>query len=128
MNGGWILEPLSHTVILGGGLAGALSLWISAKIEMRVFRKTFDAFRLSAEGEIRELRTKIEQLQAKPEPDPAPAPVMNVQSLNLTTRTKALRMHRRGEAIPSIAAALGAQQEEIDLLLKLDRMLEEPVR
>jgi hypothetical protein len=43
--------------------------------------------------------------------------------MNLTTRTKALRMHQRGETIPGIAAALGVQQEEVDLLLKLDRLL-----
>jgi hypothetical protein len=42
----------------------------------------------------------------------------------MTTRAKVLRMHRRGETTSTIAAALGAQQEEVELLLKLDRLLD----
>ena len=52
-----------------------------------------------------------------------PAPPSTL-SLNLTKRTQALRMHRRGETIPSIAAALQAPLSEIDLLLKLNRILD----
>jgi hypothetical protein len=39
--------------------------------------------------------------------------------INLTKRAQALRMHRRGESIPTIAAALETPANEIALLLKV---------
>jgi len=127
----WLLEPVTQVAILGAllgiGLMGSLALWISAKIEARASRKIFQAFRLSTETAIAELSARIEELRAAPAPasDPAPHALTTVQGLNLTIRAKALRMHRRGETVPSIAAALGVQQEEVGLLLKMDRLLDE---
>ena len=116
--------------ILGIGLLGSLTLWISAKIDARAFRKEFASFRVATETVIGELKTRIDELQQAP-PAELLAPVsmvpsnsMTVQGLNLTNRTKALRMHGRGESISSIAGSLGVQQEEIHLLLKMDRLLE----
>jgi hypothetical protein len=43
--------------------------------------------------------------------------------LNLTKRAQALRMHRRGESVPTIAAALQSPHNEIDLLLKVHSYL-----
>ncbi len=105
-------------------LMASLALWIAAKVETRSSRKSLQAFRLSMETTIKDLGAKVEELQATPAPTPIPAPVMPIQSMNLTTRAKALRMHSRGETVSSIAAALGVQREEIDLLVKLDRLLE----
>jgi hypothetical protein len=45
-------------------------------------------------------------------------------SLNLTRRTQALRMRRRGESVESIAAALAAPRNEIELLLKVYEIVE----
>lgn len=125
MNVEWILEPLTQTAVLGAGLFGSLALWISAKIEARGAQKKFEAFRFSTEAAIRDLSATIEEMRAAP--PAAPAPLLSAQGMNLTTRTKSLRMHRRGETVPGIAAALGVPQEEVDLLLKLDRLLESPV-
>jgi hypothetical protein len=105
-------------------LMASLALWISAKIEARASRKSLQAFRLSMETTIRDLEVRVEDLQSAPVSNPIPAAVTTVQSLNLTTRAKALRMHSRGETVSSIAAALRVQREEIDLLLKLDRLIE----
>jgi hypothetical protein len=49
-------------------------------------------------------------------------------SLNLTKRAQALRMYRRGETVASIAAALQTPSTEIELLLKVDRLLESHAR
>jgi hypothetical protein len=43
--------------------------------------------------------------------------------LNLTKRSQALRMHRRGEAPEQIAATLAVSRQEVDLLLKVHRIV-----
>lgn len=124
MNASWILAPVMQAVILGTGLIGCVALWISVKIEARSSGKKTEVFRRSVEAAIKDLESKIEELRKAPAADPIPAGPRTVEGLNLTTRAKALRMSRRGEPISSIAAALGVQQEEVELLLKLDRLLE----
>lgn len=129
MNLDWIVAPLTQTAILGTGLLGSLAIWISVKSETRAVSRELERLRISTETTINELTAKIQETRVEPasEAPPEPVPVMNMQGFNLTTRTKVLRMHRRGETASSIAAALGVQGEEVDLLLKLDRMLETPV-
>jgi hypothetical protein len=105
-------------------LMASLALWISARIEARASRKRLQAFRLSMETTIKDLGAKVEELQLAPASNSVPSDINPAQSLNLTTRAKALRMHRSGEAVSSIAAVLGIRREEIDLLLKLERLLE----
>ena len=43
--------------------------------------------------------------------------------LNMGKRTQALRMHRRGEASAQIAAALEVPVQEVELLLKVHRIV-----
>jgi hypothetical protein len=128
MNFDWIVAPVTQAAILGAGLLGSLAIWIGAKRETRAAAKQVELLRISTEETIKDLAAQIQELRAEPakEPEPAPAPIMPMQGFNLTTRTKVLRMHRRGESASSIAAALGVQHEEVDLLVKLDQMLEAP--
>jgi hypothetical protein len=128
MNFEWIVAPLTQAAILGAGLLGSLAIWISAKSETRAASRELERLRMSTEATIKDLTAQIQEMRAEPasEAPPASAPIMNMQGFNLTTRTKVLRMHRRGETASSIAAALGVQHEEVDLLVKLDRMLEAP--
>ena len=128
MNFDWINAPLTQAAILGAGLLGSLAIWISAKSGTRAASREVELLRISTEAMIKDLTAQIQGMRAEPatETQPAPAPIMTMQGFNLTTRTKVLRMHRRGETASSIAAALGVQHEEVDLLLKLDQMLEAP--
>lgn len=64
--------------------------------------------------EVRELR----QHPALPAPDGAPK-----AGLNLNKRAQALRMHRRGEPPEQIAATLAVSRQEVDLLLKVHRIV-----
>ena len=126
----WMLQPVTQVAalgaVLGVGLLGSLALWVSVKIEMRASRKEAQALRSLTEATINGLRGRIEELRALPPCDPVPSTgPTTVQGLNLTTRTKALRMYHRGETIPLIAAALGVPKEEVELLLKLDHLLKE---
>ena len=135
MNYDWLMNPVNQMAILSGvlgvGLLGSLTLWVSLKMDVRAGKKSLETLRESTDATIQELRASIEALKAIPVVEAAPpvahgGGVMAVQGLNLTNRTKALRMHRRGESVGSIAASLGVAQEEIELLLKLERLLEVP--
>lgn len=130
MMAGWARDPVTEVALLGSllgiGFVGSSALWMSMRIELRESRKALHALRLSTENAIAELQAKIDELRSAPVSEVAPPAPMTVQGLNLTTRTKALRMHHRGESTSSIAAALGIQQEEVELLLKMDRLLEIP--
>jgi hypothetical protein len=56
-------------------------------------------------------------------PPVAPPPGLPKPGLNLSKRSHALRMHRRGEAAEQIAAALDLPRQEVELLLKVHRIV-----
>ncbi len=68
----------------------------------------------SLSEEVRELRQNPSATALGGAPKPG---------LNLSKRSQALRMHRRGEPPEQIAAALGVSRQEIDLLLKVHRIV-----
>ena len=142
----WLLDPAVQTASLGACALGLLGLTISAHVSARSARKALREYQAVTDASLRDLgvaidHLKSEKLKPAPQPEPAasfadsfyasyqPAPANTsvVQGLNLTTRARALQMHHRGESASSIAATLGARQEEVDLLLKLDQMLDPPV-
>ena len=77
------------------------------------------------EAAMEELRKQFEasvrQLRDTEQPPPLPAPPK--PGLNLTKRSQALRMHRRGDPPEQIAAALEVPHQEVDLLLKVHRIV-----
>jgi hypothetical protein len=120
-------EPVQIAITLAlaaAGITGSLALWVSVKLETRASWRSLQSLRLSMETRIKDLEARVEELQSAPPYGPNPPALTTVQSMNLTLRAKALRMHSRGETVPRIAAALGVPREEVDLLLKLERMIE----
>ena len=119
----WILNPLAQYGMLAAGLIACLVLFTTVKVEMctelQSAKESRDALAAhvqemeSALGHIRQSVTDIEERPGTVSP-----------GLNLTRRTQALRMHRRGESVQTIAAALSAPSNEIELLLKLQAMLQ----
>jgi hypothetical protein len=74
------------------------------------------------------LRDTVEALAAQihdlqKHPFVAPLPGLPKPGLNLNKRSQALRMHRRGEGPEQIAAALELPRQEVDLLLKVHRIV-----
>uniref|UniRef100_Q01PP3 Uncharacterized protein n=1 Tax=Solibacter usitatus (strain Ellin6076) TaxID=234267 RepID=Q01PP3_SOLUE len=67
------------------------------------------------------LAIQVRDLQHHPHV-PAP-PGMPKAGFNLSKRSQALRMHRRGEAPEKIAVALELPRQEVDLLLKVHRIV-----
>ena len=78
--------------------------------EFQAFRDTVDA-----------LAAQIHDLQNHP--PVAPPPGLLKPGLNLSKRSHALRMHRHGEGAEQIAAALELPRQEVDLLLKVHRII-----
>jgi hypothetical protein len=64
---------------------------------------------------------KLEDLQQQPQP--AAIPAVPRAGLNLGRRTQVLRMHRNGDASDRIAAALEVPLQEVDLLIKVHRIV-----
>lgn len=124
MNADWILSPITQYALVGTGLIGCLYLWIAAKREIRIVRSALTHTRESADAELQKLSESLEEMRGVLNAEPEPLASPNALSLNLTKRAQALRMHRRGETLTSISAALQAPLSEIELLLKLTRILE----
>jgi hypothetical protein len=69
------------------------------------------------EAEAAQNRRDVEQLTAMG------APVSMGQSVNMTKRAQALRMHRQGEPPEKIASVLGLPHREVVLLVKLQDVI-----
>src|SRR5262249_46227551 len=78
--------------------------------------------------ELQSLRDSVQVLAAQVQEvsksgTPFPEPGAARPGMNLTKRSQALRMHRRGENVEQIATALAVPLQEIDLLLKVHRIV-----
>ncbi len=127
MNLNWILSPVTVYAVLAMALIGTLVLFITAKREIqRAVRAARDA-RESVDGALQEMSVGIEQLRTEMSlPAPVSAPAAG-PALNLTKRAQALRMLRRGESVQSIASALCAPRNEIELLVKVQQLKGPPL-
>jgi hypothetical protein len=122
----WILNPLTTYAITGTGLIALLFLWVGAKVETSKCRHDIAAMKECTDTTLRELTLRVEEIVARPEPEAVQEYSVVANSLNLTRRTRALRMRRRGDAPHTIAAALNISRGEVDLMLKVDQMLQSP--
>lgn len=102
------------------------SLWfgLQLKREMAALRATMAherETRQAAEAELRQAISRLEQeLEEERKASLARAAPLQ-QSMNLSKRSQALRMHRLGEPPEKIARTLGLSRTEVDLLLKVHR-------
>jgi len=99
------------------GLAAALALFVSLKYEMRVEARK-DRARMDAVLQ----RLDNAERSAPAPPAPAPEPVVLRSGMNLSRRTQALRLLRRGENISHVAAAVGVSRREIELLMHVQKV------
>lgn len=128
MNLDWILSPLTYYVAIAVALALCLFVFISTEAEVRRLRRAADASQLDLKRKVQEVQAAVAQIGQQRQETPVEAPRLRTAahrpSLNLTRRTQALRMRRRGESVESIAAALATPRNEIELLLKVYEMVE----
>jgi len=121
----WILlSPAGPYAALATGMVLCLFLFVTLKRDLRAgehrWRKRLMTLEADLEvkaaaidGRLVEL-SDISGLLVPPQPPRS--------GLNLTKRSQALQMHRRGTTAPEIADALGLPQNEVELLVKIQRI------
>lgn len=128
MNLDWILNPLTAYALIALVLAACIAVLVSTQSEVCRLRRAADNSQRDLKKKIEEMQSTVAQIgQPAPERAAETTPARSVTirpSLNLTRRTQALRMRRRGESVESIAAALSTPRNEIELLLKVYEMVE----
>ena len=105
-----------------------LTLW-RARSVLRDAERTTSAGSSRSDAAVGVLQQKLDELEQQLEDLRRHASAAPVAAnapracLNLDKRSQALRMHRRGEGPPAIAAALGIPLPEVQLLLKVHRIV-----
>jgi hypothetical protein len=122
----WLLNPVTFYSGATICLLTSLALFVSLKIEMARARAVSEVSEEVNEADdltVRELKAEIERLRDSVGrlETVRPGQPRSV-GIDLTRRAQVIRMHRRGEAVSSIAAALEAPANEIALLLKVHGM------
>jgi len=127
----WFRNPMIHPVtqyaLLGAAMTVCLYLFISVKAEIQALRRRWrrheDATNFSfaeVRAALTDVRTAMTELEQRAQ-TPAPVPALPSGSINMTKRSQVLRMAKRGERAEQIAATLRVPQNEVDLLLKVQR-------
>jgi hypothetical protein len=116
----WIVSPITLYAFLALALLACLVLFVSLKLEIAVAQRSSAQSRREAMASAATLTAQLAALRQEIESTEAPS--FAGLELNLNRRAQALRMHRRGEAPATIAAALRVSRNEIDLLLKIQKL------
>jgi hypothetical protein len=125
----WVLAlaVLSGVVLAGAGLS-LFALWRAHALVREIGGKAAAA-RAQRDDTDRGLRDSVDSLTARlAELERQPAavvgtPVTARPSLNLSKRSQALRMHRQGQPPEQIARTLEIPRQEVELLLKVHRIV-----
>jgi hypothetical protein len=120
---GVVQSPLLSYLLLGLGLGACLHLFISLNRDIRAQRRKQNAIEAAIgllSVEFAEVKRAVEEAESRTGVLVAPTPPR--AGVNLTTRSQALRMYRRGETIQRIAAALEVPEQEVELLIKVQRL------
>ena len=124
----WLLNPITLYSASAVCLVTSLAVVVRAKLHaapqenLSIVPETVSQ---PDDSEIRGLKLEMEQMRESVCRLEESLPVRaSGNGLNPTKRAVALRMHRRGEAVTSISAALETPSNEIALLLKLHPLTE----
>jgi len=117
---------ISSVISLSALLVGLFAL-IQIRVLLRASGRHFEAFHTERDAALDALRSsltdlaaQIHDLQSQP---PAGPPGLPRAAFNLSKRSQALRMHRKGDTPAQIAAALDIPPQEVDLLVKVHRIV-----
>jgi hypothetical protein len=122
-------------LLLALGLGASLYLFVTLKVEIqRASRlRSQDRRRVQtlqealgeARAQVEHLSRNLHDVEAQTGMLVAPAPAKS--GMNLSKRTQVLRLHRAGQDNAGIAAALSLPRAEVDLLIKVHRLVLEKV-
>jgi hypothetical protein len=123
-----LLLQLAPFVLLTGGIAACAYVFLSlrgeiGKVSRRVKRQQeqYEELQAHISSELNSLRGRVAEAEERAGLLVAPAPARS--GLNLSKRSQALKMSRIGEKPENIAAALGLPRKEVELLLKVQKMV-----
>jgi hypothetical protein len=124
MNLDWLAHPIAPYIFLMLGIGLCLYLFFTLNTQMEAIQRQqrekqdlFAAAILNLQQGVDDLQNALRQRETDS------LSQMPREGINLNKRTQALRMHRRGEAVPTIAAALAIPEEEVKLLLKVQELV-----
>ena len=120
----WIYSPVTQYLITGVGLIASLSLWISARAQLRAVHHGLSKSIETLDSGLRNLAASVGEIKTAGHAALENAPPSPCQAINLTKRAQVLRMRHRGESLNSIAAALQIPLGEVVLLLKIEKLLD----
>jgi len=110
-----------------GSVAMSLFAWFRTNALLAAAGQNARTAQTKLAAEVQAVRQTMEalavQVQDAQQQARQMAPAIPRPGLNLTRRSQALRMHRRGEPPDQIAAALEIPRQEVDLLLKVHRIV-----
>jgi DNA-binding NarL/FixJ family response regulator len=118
----WIV--LAPYAAIALGLSLCLYLFVSVKRDLRAMGERLGKKHLAFESEWKARSEQLDERWAELSQvsrllvPPAPA----ASGLNLTKRSQALHLSRRGASSEEIAAALSLPRNEVELLIKVHRM------
>jgi hypothetical protein len=124
----WIHHPAGYYTLLGLGLVACVQLFVTLKREIWLLnsrlaekQQALDQAMQRVERTACEISQRLSAAEERAGVLVPPAPPSS--GLNLSKRSQALRMSRRGDAPQHIAAALGVCENEVKLLLKIHRII-----
>lgn len=122
---GWIGNPIFILTIAAVTMAACLLLFLSLKRENAALRRRAQMDHELLSEQVESFRRSLNQLQSalaeREEAAPAAVSPAPAESMNISKRSQALRLHRRGESPATIAATLRLPLNEVELLLKVHR-------
>ena len=120
---------LAVTIVLAVAAIGVslFAVWRSQMLAMAARAHAVSGLEQCA-AMVAALRVTVEELSAQMRDIECQPPVGGLSAapksgLNLSKRSQVLRMHRNGDAPERIAAALEVPQQEVDLLIKVHRIV-----
>lgn len=119
---------LAPFALLTGGMAVCATLFVSLKKEMHVLKEGMRTQQLEMAQADKRIRIQLNELdqgirQSDERTGIMVQPTPTKSGLNLNKRSQVMKMSRHGENAENIAVALGLPRNEVDLLLKVQRIV-----
>jgi len=102
-------------------LYGAQKVCHAAQITMKTVREECSAAVEAAQTQYTVIASELESAKLQPAVEILPGTPR--PSMNVTRRSQAIRLHRKGDSAERIAATLEVPRQEIDLLLKVHQLV-----
>ena len=119
---------LAPFLLLAGGIAICFSIFISLKKELHALtrevkeeRREIANLEQRLSAHVNEIQTALRDVEESAGVLVPPTPPRS--GFNLSKRSQAMRMSRRGENSTNIAVALSVPRKEVELLLKVQKIV-----